>query len=413
MRLSTRWARLGLIAALAVAVAACGSDEGSGPTTTAAAPATTAAATTTRATAAPSTSAATTTTVAPAPVDLAAPGPFAVGQRTVTIPGDPARGRPLTVDLWYPAPTGTAGDPAEYVLLPGVGITSERALAAVEAAPGPFPLVVYSHGSGGLRYIAATSAEHLASWGFVVASPDHTGNTAVDLIFGGGATMEQIAELRPLDARQVIDGVLALSATAGDPLTGRVDASRIGIFGHSAGGYTAIVTATGATLPGGTVVPADPRVKAVAALAPASGRIPAADLARLTQPYLLIAGTADDVTPIDPNVTAVWDAGPGTPRYRIALTGVGHDVFTDICRYQEAIPTFAAAPAVVIEVLNARAGGACAPTAPPYRAVHTLVDAQLAGFFTATLSADADAAAQARAALEAVAPAGTPVELAP
>lgn len=52
------------------------------------------------------------------------------------------------------------------------------------AAPGPFPLVVYSHGNGGLRYVSAFLTEHLASHGFIVVAPDHVGNTAIDSFAG-------------------------------------------------------------------------------------------------------------------------------------------------------------------------------------------------------------------------------------
>ena len=49
---------------------------------------------------------------------------------------------------------------------------------------GPFPVVIYSHGSGGLRYIASDYTEAIASYRYIVVAPDHTGNTAVDRLVG-------------------------------------------------------------------------------------------------------------------------------------------------------------------------------------------------------------------------------------
>lgn len=408
-RSSSRTRALALAAGAALALAACGSGEEVNTSTTAAATTTTGAAESVT-TAAPTTVAATTTTeAAPAPLDTSRPGPFAVGHRTVQIAGDPARNRPLTVDIWYPVEAATTtGTKARYELLPGVGVEAALALAGAPAAEGSFPLVVYSHGSGGLRYIAAYSTEHLASWGFVVASADHTGNTAVEQILGTSAAPEDIARNRPADVSQVIDGMVALDATAGDLLAGRIDtADGVGVYGHSLGGYTSLAVAAGVTLPDGTVVTADPRVRAIGLIAPATGRIPTTDLARLTQPFLVIAGTADDVTPIDPNVTAVWATAPGRPRYRVDLTGVGHDVFTDICRYAEAVPTFVNPPQPVVDTITERAAGSCTAPAPDWRAVHTAEVRPLAAFFLTQFGADAATVDGAQAALdELIAPTG-------
>jgi predicted dienelactone hydrolase len=108
-----------------------------------------------------------------------APGRYDVGLSTVRMV-DPARtDRTLTVDIWYPAdkrsdaPTASLDLVFARLPLPGV-------LAGPEAARGSFPLVVFSHGNGGVRFQSWFLMQALASHGFVVAAPDHAGNTAID-----------------------------------------------------------------------------------------------------------------------------------------------------------------------------------------------------------------------------------------
>ncbi|MCZ7627985.1 MAG: hypothetical protein M5U19_02310 [Microthrixaceae bacterium] len=144
----------------------------------------------------------TTTTIADLAAELESPGEWAVGVRTATVTG--ARGRALPVQIWYPVdPEGTDdAEPATYPF-PGVSIPSEMGFADVLPAPGPFPLVVYSHGNGGLGYVSAFLTEHLASHGFIVVAPDHVGNTAIDAFAGTSEEQTQVALDRPVDVSGV------------------------------------------------------------------------------------------------------------------------------------------------------------------------------------------------------------------
>src|SRR5262245_1077995 len=94
-----------------------------------------------------------------------APGPYAVGVRSLTLvdstrqtpPHDGLPGLPwrtLPTQVWYPA-VGTAG--------------AEPVPDAPLAAGGPFPLVLNSHGFGDIN--VGESYLALARRGFVVASP--------------------------------------------------------------------------------------------------------------------------------------------------------------------------------------------------------------------------------------------------
>jgi len=194
-------------------------------------------------------------------------GQFPVGARTVTL-HDRARGRRLTAELWYPAGAAHAGqdrDPRTrdtYVLVPGLAPAWQEAVRGATPAAGRFPLAVFSHGFGGHRRQSTFLATHLASHGYVVASVDHAGNTALDLLQRSmlglpvlGDPFSQTMADRPADVRFVIDAV-----AAGVPGVARADVSRVAMSGHSFGGWTSLAT-----------VAREPRIACVTALAPAGG----------------------------------------------------------------------------------------------------------------------------------------------
>lgn len=57
-----------------------------------------------------------------------------------------------------------------------------------------FPLIVYSHGNNGSRYIDSVYTGALASQGYIVVAPDHPGNTALDLLAGAAGDGDRILE---------------------------------------------------------------------------------------------------------------------------------------------------------------------------------------------------------------------------
>lgn len=77
------------------------------------------------------------------------------------------------------------------------------------------------------------TAEHLADAGFVVAALNHPGDTALDKSLPYDLS---IYTQRPLDIKRVIDYLTGTS-----PLATTIDPNRIGIYGFSRGGYTALV----------------------------------------------------------------------------------------------------------------------------------------------------------------------------
>lgn len=289
--------------------------------------------------------------------------PYDVGVTTITI-DDPTGERPLTVDVWFPL-AADAGElpPQQYTLLPGVYYESPDAVAATPdllATESAHPLVVYSHGSGGLRYIHSSYTEALAGHGYVVAAPDHTGNTAVDRLAGSEAAGNVTAYLRPTDVRRVIDAFTDDSHPEAGPWAAQVDADRVAVTGHSFGGFTAIATVTGFANDQGTVDP-DERVDAIIPIAPASGEslLPDDVIGRVDVPMLVLVGTDDVTTPVDPNVTRLWDLTDNAPAYRVELVAGEHQTFTDLCAYTRFLPTLGDVPAAVTDTIEAFAAEGC------------------------------------------------------
>ena len=109
-------------------------------------------------------------------------GPYWVGTREFVI--QPDSERPLPTTVWYPAlnpqglPEATTYSYQNFATITGF---TEPGYALANAASdprgGPYPLVIISHGAVGYRYDFAYLAEHLASYGFVTMTIDHTGDT--------------------------------------------------------------------------------------------------------------------------------------------------------------------------------------------------------------------------------------------
>jgi dienelactone hydrolase len=210
----------------------------------------------------------------------------------------------------------------------GVDWAATMTHSYVDAPPIPVrrPVLLHSPGGADPRTIGTSVAEDLASHGFVVITVDHPGE-ASEVEFPGGRlrTIEMPPEARmdPVLARKMMDTRFAdmefvldqLPSLDGLPL----DLTRIGVYGHSAGGATAAVTL------------GDPRVRAAANL---EGYLDTLDgelypIAQhgTTKP-LLLAGT-DGFR--DDRFERTWAAvmSHGGPVRRVELSQANHWVFTD------------------------------------------------------------------------------------
>ena len=106
-------------------------------------------------------------------------GPYRAGVVTLDLRDPEQPERRLPTDVWYPAEaTGFEDHPSASHPIR----QPHEARDAARPAAGSFPLVAFSHGNSGLRRQSTFLTTHLASWGMVVAAPDHTGNTFYDMI---------------------------------------------------------------------------------------------------------------------------------------------------------------------------------------------------------------------------------------
>ena len=97
-------------------------------------------------------------------------------------------------------------------------------------------LIVISHGSGGSPWVHANLAQALVADGFVVAMPAHRGDNYKDPSTPGPESWKQ----RPVEVSRAIDAVSHDARFA--PL---LALDRVGLYGMSAGGHTALSLAGG------------------------------------------------------------------------------------------------------------------------------------------------------------------------
>ncbi|HEX5189930.1 MAG TPA: hypothetical protein VFW16_10335 [Streptosporangiaceae bacterium] len=235
--------------------------------------------------------------------------PFGLGTAGVSersfVAADEARGRTFPIDLWQPAraDTGTR-----------------------------CPLVVFSHCSGGSRRSAAYLCGHLASHGYLIAAMDHSEVVASELAPGPDETATQrasrvdaIIASRVPDVRFLIDHVLAAGLN--------VDADRIGLAGHSFGGWTALA-----------VPEQDARIGAVVAMGPGGGSNPLPGILPLELTFawgrdipVLYLAAADDVPVPLAAVRELFGRTPGSPRMFVLQRADHQHFFDDVEGEHEAL----------------------------------------------------------------------------
>jgi len=139
---------------------------------------------------------------------------------------------------------GLEGDNAVTVYYPSAGEaqTLKRGPFTLQLARDGAPrrgngrLVILSHGSGGNPWVHADLARTLVEDGFVVAMPLHRGDNYRDLSAPGPEAWQR----RPLEVSRAIDAVASDARFA--PL---LELDKVGMYGMSAGGHTALSLAGG------------------------------------------------------------------------------------------------------------------------------------------------------------------------
>ncbi|WP_229415180.1 alpha/beta hydrolase [Moorena bouillonii] len=108
---------------------------------------------------------------------------------------------------------------------------------------GSIPTLVISHGLASDRNTFAYLAQHLASYGFAVAVPEHIGTSSerINQIFAGFATPLNPTAIihRPLDVKYLLDE-LSAKANSDPSKFGKLNLEEVGVIGQSFGGYTVL-----------------------------------------------------------------------------------------------------------------------------------------------------------------------------
>jgi len=224
-------------------------------------------------------------------------GPFAVGVQEIVVAGE--GGRDLPVWVWYPT-VRPSNQRAGHLFGSHVPYDAHENATPVEEV---LPLVLFSHGNGGLAQQSTFVTTHLASWGFAVAAPDHVGNTIAETFEvtekdALRAMHREAIHNRPEDLRAVLD-VLAGTKKQKDsqdavvPLP-KVAVPALGFLGHSFGGWTSLKAAS--------ILP----VKSAVALAPADewfvGKKACVGMYPPKVPVLTIAAKLDVLVDFDKHI---------------------------------------------------------------------------------------------------------------
>ena len=186
--------------------------------------------------------------------------------------------RKLSIQLWYPAVMSGKEfypyldnadkriskiskriDVPEF-LISGVKHVESHSEYGAKAIIGEFPLIIFSHGLGGMKVQNTIQVEELVSNGYIVIAPDHTYDANIT-IFNDGSIAEFRAGYdesieyteqdfydfrgpqiitRSLDLSFIMDKIESLQRVGG--VWSNIDMGKIGAFGHSFGGGTAVVS---------------------------------------------------------------------------------------------------------------------------------------------------------------------------
>lgn len=260
-------------------------------------------------------------------------GEHAVGARTFTLSRE---GRDFEVEVWYPSPQGDQGHAVQdfldderaetygQLLDAAPADCPTRSLSATrDATPteGTWPLVVFSHCHECVRFSAASVAEHLASQGFVVAAPDHEGNTLFDGLAEAGLPLN--SDTLAIRGQDMVDALdFLLSGQAGVD----IDPSRIGAMGHSFGAVTT-----------GWLLQQDGRpIAGMAMAAPMDNPLlPGVDIEALAQPlFFLLAQEDNSITELG-NELIRSNHDEAASSILVEVPDAGHWSFSDLCGLHE------------------------------------------------------------------------------
>ncbi|MDP2343230.1 MAG: dienelactone hydrolase family protein [Deltaproteobacteria bacterium] len=344
-------------------------------------------------------------------------GPYPVGVTTITLVDDlrPEENGPRTfpIEVWYPAKEGARDEDKESIqlfnalpvdlqeglrpedlgVLPTIAVRDAAARADDDDV---YPLVIFSHGKGGLRLQSTYYTTFLASHGYVVAAPDHSGDTIVELLrevkeegaIQADSTVEAIVD-RPKDVIAMLDLLEDLLPADVAAVT---DLSRVGVTGHSFGALTSFLVAT-----------MDSRVDVVVGQTPTSQDVIALQqqtpLEEVSIPMVIQSATLDETLPEDTNARPLYETLTSSKAW-LSLTRGGHFTYSDLC----VLDVEAISVAVDLDVSNVLEDG-CGPDALPAALAQPAIRSSAIGTFNVHLrGSDGSKSFLTQAALDVIAP---------
>ena len=220
--------------------------------------------------------------------------------------------------------------------------------------PGPYPVVIFSHGLGGSRDAATYYGTDVAAHGYLCIALQHPGSDSavwMDSLknSGGGqklglkqkvmGDLQQAANpenlrLRVGDVKFALDYLEKINAKDGD-WHNKIDMTKVACSGHSFGaGTTMAIAGQSYGMGGQEMTVTDPRVKAAIYMSPPvnlHGRDPKKVYGEIKIPGLLMTGTEDN-SPINNNTAAdrliPFKAMSATDQYLVNFNGGDHMIFS-------------------------------------------------------------------------------------
>lgn len=292
-------------------------------------------------------------------------------QRNEPYSKNPNNRRELMVQIWYPAAEKSKGDSEPYIRninelskglektlsIPAFAFSHMELVKShsfidlqLSDSENHYPILLFSHGFNGFRNQNTFQVEELASQGYIVLSIDHTFDAAAT-VFPGGRTAyvqpinltdegDSHIKLWEEDVSFVLNQIEKLNENDETGFfTGRLDTSRIGMFGHSYGGATAA-----------QILAKDSRVKAAinmdgtlyGEILPESG---------IGKPFLLMnAEEPDEADPFE--VRERYGRGLAGGGMSMVIPHTDHTSFTDLHLFSPLLQSPGENPKEVHRIIN-------------------------------------------------------------
>jgi pimeloyl-ACP methyl ester carboxylesterase len=241
------------------------------------------------------------------------------------------------LDVAGPTIAGYLGLPSFFLDHASLVKTNSYAGAALNPAAAPYPVVIYSHGWNGFRTVNLNQSEALASHGYIAVAVDHTYGAMLTVFPDGRVALNDPAAIPPQSPADVYQaGIETLEATyAADlhyvmdqlalvnsgaipsPLTGRLDLTKVGLYGHSTGGGAVVLACS-----------QDKRCRAGLGMDAWLEPVPAAVILQpLTQPFLFMRSQVWASAENDGRLDALYRGAQGGVA-RMTIAGTRHYDFT-------------------------------------------------------------------------------------